>query len=196
MQSMGKGEFRHGRRYLARAFLCIAGGFASLYFYAAGLSINPMQDAFGWSRAEASIGSIGMSIAAAVSLPIAERLSDRHGALLISLLSSLGLVAGFLLLSTLTSGLVTFFSFVFLLTFFSAGTTQLTYNSVIVRHFSHWRGLALGLVMTGTGVGSVLVPLLLTPFIAEHGWRAGYAALAACAFPLGITAALKKRHRL
>lgn len=183
-------EFAQGWRYVLGAFIGIAGGFASLYFYASGLFIKPMAESFGWTRSEASVGAVAIALANMIGLPIAGRLADRVGAVKIAFLSSMALALCFVLLGALTAGLVGFALLVFLLTLLSSGSNPLTYNSVIVRHFQRRRGLALGIALTGTGLGASLVPALLTPFIAEHGWRAGYFALAAAALPFGILAAL------
>lgn len=186
-------EFVRGWRYVLGAFIGIAGGFASLYFYAAGLFIKPMAETFDWSRSEASIGAVAISVANTIALPIAGRLADKVGVVKVALISSVALAASFVVLGAFTVGLVSFFVLAFLLTALSAGSTPLTYNTVIVQHFTRRRGLALGMVLTGTGVGAVLVPALLTPFIAENGWRAGYFALAAAALPLGLLAAFLLR---
>jgi cyanate permease len=49
-------------------------------------------------------------------------------------------------------------------------------------HFDNARGTALGLAQTATGFAGALIPPLLVPYVAEHGWRQGYVALALVAF--------------
>jgi cyanate permease len=61
-----------------------------------------------------------------------------------------------------------------LLSLTTAGSSPLSFTRLVVASFDCHRGLALGTVLAGTGAGAVLVPRLLTPFVAQHGWRAGY----------------------
>ncbi|QQS32559.1 MAG: MFS transporter [Acidobacteriota bacterium] len=42
---------------------------------------------------------------------------------------------------------------------------------LVSRWFSARRGLALGILLTGTSLGGAVVPLLAQPLIAEYGWR-------------------------
>ena len=188
-------EFGTGWRFVAGAFLGIAGGFASLYFYTAGLFLKPVAHEFGWSRGEASLGSIAILVGNVIALPIAGRLVDRFGEVRVALLSSIALGISFFLLGALTCNLATYLALILLLTMSSAGTNAVAYNRVIVRHFVTQRGLALGIALTGTGVGAALVPAYLAPYIAEAGWRAGYYVLGAISLPLSFLAALMLLER-
>ncbi|MBX3293954.1 MAG: MFS transporter [Acidobacteria bacterium] len=42
---------------------------------------------------------------------------------------------------------------------------------LVTRWFSSRRGLALGILLTGTSLGGAVVPLLAQPLIAQYGWR-------------------------
>lgn len=188
------GEFRRGWRYLLGAFVGIGGGFASLYFYSAGLFIKPLTAEFGWSRGEASLGAMAFMVGNIVALPIAGRLVDRFGEVRVAFTSSLGLALAFALLGTLTAGLASFLLLTLFLTMASSGTNSVSYNRLVVRHFVVNRGLALGLALTGTAIGATLLPPLLAPFIAEQGWRPAYLILAILAFVLSSCAALLLRE--
>lgn len=171
------------------AFVGIGGGFASLYFYTAGVFIKPLAAQFGWTRGEASLGSLA-TVVGVVAFPLAGRLIDRLGEVRIAFASGLALSGSFCLLGLLTNGLASFLALIVFLTIVSAGSLSIGYNRIIVRHFSAQRGLALGLALTGTAVGSALVAPLLAVFIGTHGWRNGYFALAACSAIMTIIAAI------
>lgn len=64
----------------------------------------------------------------------------------------------------------------------SAGTA-LPYAVAISGFFDEHRGLALGLVVAGSGVGSTFGPAIAQYLVVEHGWRAGFSVI-------GIAAAL------
>lgn len=184
------GEFTTGWHIALGAFIGLAGSFASLYFYSAGLFIKPLTSEFGWSRAEASLGSIATVVGSILAMPVAGRLVDRFGERNIAFLSAIGLSLSFAALALLTADLASWLGLVLLLSVLSAGCNTISYNRAVVRHFWRNRGFALGLTLMGIGVGAALVPLLLAPFIDQHGWRAGYLALAATTLPLGAVAAL------
>lgn len=190
----GTSEFRQGWRVVLGAFIGIGGGFASLYFYTAGLFIKPMATEFGWTRGEASASAISFMIGNTLALPIAGRLVDRYGEVPVAFLSGLALAVAFAMLGFLTVGLASFLLLVLFLTVISAGSNAVSYNRLIVRNFHSQRGIALGLALTGTAIGAAAVPPFLAPFIAEHGWRPAYYLLALAALVLTAIAALMLRE--
>lgn len=170
------------------AFLGIGGGFASLYFYTAGLFIKPLAAEFGWTRGQASLGALSMVIGV-IAFPLAGRLIDRYGEIRVTLLSGLALAGSFVLLGLFTRGLASYLLLIVWLTFIGGGSVSIGYNRIIVRYFSAQRGLALGLALTGTAVGSALVAPVLAPLIGAYGWRNGYFTLAALSTVLTLVAA-------
>jgi MFS family permease len=54
-------------------------------------------------------------------------------------------------------------------------TTPLPYSAVISRWFDRRRGLALGLIMFGMGIGTVVMPVVAEKLIASFGWRNAFA---------------------
>lgn len=60
----------------------------------------------------------------------------------------------------------------------SLGFVGVLVNTVLVSNwFDKNRGLALGIVLTGTSFGGVLVPQIATPLTAAYGWRSSMAVL-------------------
>jgi len=58
------------------------------------------------------------------------------------------------------------------------GAAPVSFTRLINMRFNRARGTALGLAQMATGLAAALIPPLLIPYIAQHGWRAGYIALA------------------
>ncbi|HEX8389571.1 MAG TPA: MFS transporter [Sphingomonas sp.] len=183
-------EFARGWPVLAAAFLGIAIGVSSLYFYSLGVFIKPMAAEFGWTRGQASLGALVGTAAAALAAVPTGRLVDRYGSRPVALGSLALLAIGFVALGTLTSGLASFLALAFALSLVTAGSSPIALTRLVVAGFVHARGLALGIVLAGTGLGAILVPALLTPYIAAHGWRNGYLALAAVILVVGPVVAL------
>lgn len=60
----------------------------------------------------------------------------------------------------------------------SLGLVGVLANTVLVSNwFRRRRGTAIGIILTGTSFGGVLIPLLATPLILSYGWRTAMLAL-------------------
>lgn len=60
----------------------------------------------------------------------------------------------------------------------SLGLVGVLANTVLVSNwFRRKRGTAIGIILTGTSFGGVLIPLLATPLILNYGWRTAMLAL-------------------
>ena len=57
---------------------------------------------------------------------------------------------------------------------FGVGTTGIAFTRAVNAFFIKNRGLALGICLTSTGVMAFAMPRFMTPYVAEHGWRAGF----------------------
>lgn len=171
-------EFRQGWRVLAASLLGIAVGISSLYFYSIGVFIKPLAETFGWSRGEASLGVLVGTLCTAVMAAPVGTLVDRVGSLRVALGSLVLLAVGLASMGAAVSSLATFIALTAVLSLTTAGSSPLPFTRLVVAAFEHRRGLALGITLSGTGIGAILVPALLTPFVAAHGWRAGYYVLA------------------
>ena len=170
----GASEFKSRARILFGAFFGIMVGVSSLYFYSLGVFIKPLATAFHWTRGQASLGAlVGTAGAAVLSIP-AGRLVDRFGPAKVAALSVALLGLAFLALGLFTCDLVSFLALTALLSGVAAGSSPLPYTRLVVASFDRHRGLALGIALTGTGIGAIMVPALVAPFVAAHGWRAGY----------------------
>ena len=63
--------------------------------------------------------------------------------------------------------------------FFASAATVMPYATAVCAWFNRKRGLALGLVNAGTGVGAALMPLYAHFLLSHFGWRGGYWGVAA-----------------
>ncbi len=170
-------EFGRGWRVVAGSLLGISIGVSSLFFYSLGIFIKPIAAEFSWGRGAASLGAlVGTASAALVAIPVG-RLVDRVGSVPVAMGSLALLALALAALGTWTSNLASFLILIALLSLLTAGSTPLAYTRLVVAAFERARGLALGITLAGTGLGALLVPVCLTPFVARYGWRMGYFAL-------------------
>ncbi len=60
-----------------------------------------------------------------------------------------------------------------------AGTIPVTWTRAITSNFFKQRGLALGIMLSGTGICGILIPQYTVWLVDEFGWRMAYLGLAA-----------------
>lgn len=174
-------ELRRGWRIIAAALIGIAFGVTGLFFYSAGIFLKPVASQFGWSRTELSAVNVVAALTLAATAPFVGWIVDRIGARRVALTSSVGLSLGFLLLSRATGSFPAYLSLVALTILLGAGAAPVSFTRLINMRFDRARGTALGLAQMATGLAAALMPPLLIPYVAQHGWRAGYVALAVSA---------------
>lgn len=153
-------------------------GIAGIPAYTAGLFLKPLEAAFGWSRAMASGGHMAVYIGIALSAPFVGVFLDRFGARRVALFSMLALAAGYSLLALQPGAHAVFLAIFLTLGVLGTGASAITMTRIVSSWFERARGLALGLILTGSGLCSAVVPPVVAHVMEEHGWRWGYGALA------------------
>jgi MFS family permease len=143
--------------------------------YAFGLFFTALSAEFGWSRASLSgVFSLYAGAYAFLGL-VSGRLTDRWGPRRVVALGGLLLGAGLALSGTVHS-LGPLYA-TYLLAAFGMSTAYVPCTSTVARWFVARRGLAVGLAMSGAGVGIFACPPLVALLIERAGWRATYGLL-------------------
>ena len=169
-------EILSGYPLLLAAFLGIAIGINSIYFYTSGLFVKPLQAEFDWSRsAISSVNFVGALVSAGLA-PFVGALTDRFGVRLVAGICLLGFASGFFLVSG-AANFMEFFVFALFLQMVGTGTSPIVFSRLVNQHFNAARGLALGMSLAGTGLTGALAPRFLAGFIEENGWRDAYQVL-------------------
>lgn len=172
---------------LAAAFTGVMVSFAPIVPYTFSLFLDPLHAAFGWNR-EAMGGAFAIAaITVALVSPLIGILLDRFPPRRIILPAILAFAIALGTLSRLTSHIVQFYLTFFVIGLVANATAQFAYTRTILTWFSRRRGFALALLLTGSGIGSVLIPPLTEWMIQHHGWRSGFLLLGGIAilgFPL------------
>jgi len=169
--------------------------FAPIVPYTFSLFLNPLHAAFGWKR-EALGGMFAIAaITVAVVSPFIGMLLDRFPPRRIILPSIVVFALALASLSRLNGSLIQFYVTFFVLGLVANGTAQFAYTRTILTWFTKRRGLALALILTGSGVGSILIPPATQWMITHQGWRSAYLLLGGIAL-LGLPlTALLVRNR-
>lgn len=171
----------------AAAFVGVMTSFAPVIPYTFSLFLNPLHEAMGWRR-EALDGAFGLAaITVALVSPLIGILLDRYPPRRIILPSILIFALAIASLSRLGPSIGRFYLTFFVMGLVANGGAQFAYTRTILTWFQKNRGFALALILTGSGVGSILIPPLTQWTIGNYGWRNAYLLLGGIAligFPL------------
>jgi predicted MFS family arabinose efflux permease len=170
---------------LATCWIGLAFGFGSAAYVSFGLFVVPLSQEFGWGRGEISAGFTVMSLAVALLAPVAGSLIDRYGPRRLLLPAIVTFAAVMAAMSLMTANIWHFYAMYLLLPIAAICTGPVSYVRVIVAWFESRRGLALGIGLTGTGFGGVVIPPMVQWITQTWGWRFAYIGIA-----LGILAVL------
>ena len=134
----------------------------------------PLEQAFGWSRAEISAGIMIYSLSSVFCQWYVGRLIDRWGPRRIGL-------AGILLSGCAFSAFGTAdgsaFGWIMLWLAYSLATQFAlapVWSAAVASEFDASRGLALAVTLSGSSVVNIVGPLVATLLIASYGWRSAY----------------------
>jgi MFS family permease len=139
-----------------------------------GVFFKPIFQEFSWSRAQISSGYTAFLIGYVISVITTGKLADRYSPRPILLVSAIIIWIGFSLCSQVhTVNQLRIFLFIGGL---GGGANWSIPTSTVQRYFFNRQraGLALGIVISGVGVGAFLFALLANHLVSDHGWRDAY----------------------
>ena len=169
-----KNEFERGWAVLLGAFIGSGVGLASMVYYSTGIWIRPWQEEFGWTRAEIGFQQSISVLVMMLLAPLVGRLIDRYGLRRVTALCLLGYGLFLAIFPFMSGTLLILYALSFGYAVFGVGTTGIAFTRAVNAFFIKNRGLALGICLTSTGVMAFAMPRFMTPYVAEHGWRAGF----------------------
>ena len=178
------------RRLAASVTLSTVGGIG---MWCLAVALPTVQADLGVSRADISFAYTMNMLGFFAGGVLAGRLVDRRGIVITSILSAVGLSAGFAL-APLAPSLVLFAAAQILIGFSAAATF-----APLVADVSHWfvkrRGVAVAIAASGNYIAGALWPPIVDPMIREFGWRTTYLTAAAFCLATMIPLALTLRRR-
>ncbi|HEX5433765.1 MAG TPA: MFS transporter [Candidatus Angelobacter sp.] len=163
----------------------VLSGIATIFFTLFTLFIKPWQQDFGWNREQISQAFSLAAITVAICSPIMGRFLDRFEPrkLIAGMMVAFGL--GFASLAWLTPSLGRFEVTAVFIGIAGTGTYQLGYARIVASWFERRLGMALSVVVAGSGLGSLFIPPLVQHSITVHGWRPTILILSALPFFIG-----------
>ncbi len=149
------------------------------YLYTFGVFLGPIQEAFGWSRAQITAGVTIVATCTMAIAPFAGAAIDRLGARRMALLGVVLYSVAFAALG-LVGGSVWSWWLVWLAIGLSVQLVKPTvWSAAVAGRFVRSRGSALAVTLSGAGVASAVDPFLAQALIGRVGWRLAFPGLAA-----------------
>jgi MFS family permease len=141
-------------------------------FFTFSVFFIPVAKYFNWSRNEISLNYTAMLVAYAPGAYFAGKLAERYGPrrilLFVALLIGIGFV-GCYLANNLAIMILSYF-----IIGLGLGGTLVIPTAIVQRWFFKLRGLAVGLVIAGNGIGGLIFAPLANHLITVYGWQTSY----------------------
>jgi MFS family permease len=168
----GAGRIFHGWYIVATCFV--------VNFVVFGISVNtftvyvkPIQADMGWSRGEISLGISLAAVAMGMGAPFIGKLIDRVGARL-AMAAGAGIIGLCTILLSQAQSLSYLYG-VFIVSGVGQGAATIIPISLVISNwFTVTRGKALGIAMTGTGLGAMVMVPVTSWIVVNWGWRTSY----------------------
>lgn len=184
----GSGAGAEWRKYWILPLTAALGYSSSvLHIYSLGPFFEPLQQEFGWSRAEISSGvTFAAFISAIFCIPIGV-LVDRIGPRVIGTVGVLLMCGSVALLSTATGSLMNWALLWCVVSLGTFGVLTTIWVGAVSSRFVVSRGMAIGVTLAGASIAATVFPLLASWLIGNYGWRVAFMGLggiwAAVVFP-------------
>ena len=163
---------------VAASSLALVASQGPINVFATGIFIKPISQELGFGRGDIATAIGISSVMTAIASPFFGRLIDRYGVrtpLAVSIILFALATAAMSLLPGSVFGLYAMFALAGL---FAIGQTPGSYSKVIAAWFDRQRGFALGIVLAGVGMGTIVLPMICKTLIGTFGWREAYLGLA------------------
>lgn len=168
-------EWRQHWRIIIPCFLGVM--LISTHGYALSVMILPLEQEFGWPRAQISAGYMIISIVALFGAPLVGNLVDKVGPRKIGLSGILLYCAMLASLSLATPNILSWWGLWSALAIGALTIMPAVWVAILNGYFFKSRGLAMAIALSGTGMGAALWPMITHALVDEFGWRMAYVGL-------------------
>lgn len=166
------------RRYWILPVVAALGNSASvLHIYSLGPFMQPLNEAFGWGRAEVSAGITVANCGAIALYAVAGLLIDKWGPRRVGLIGVVIMTSAVALLGSATGSLFNWLALWMVVIIGTVSVQPTIWTGAVASRFDASRGLAVALTLAGSGAASTLLPLVATWLIGQFGWRMAFVGL-------------------
>jgi len=166
------GSVYYGWWLLAGSVVAMALG-SGVSFWAFGLYVQPMEDQFGWTRAEVSLGFAVSILVSGLAGPLVGKWIDVQGARIVIIIGAALTGATYILLAT-TSELWQWYAYLSINAFPRQMMFFIPFQTLIARWFDRRRGVALSVLGSGFSLGGFVVVPVMQVIIARFGWEGSF----------------------
>jgi MFS family permease len=145
-----------------------------------GVFTQPLEQAFGWSRAEVTSGLLSYSVGMVLLSPIFGNMVDRWGPRRVGIPGVMLVGIGFALFGSATGSLVNWLFLWLVFALLSQAAKATVWTAAVSSEFRTGRGLALAVTLAGSGVGNSVAQLSSYYLINWFGWRLAYVIMGLC----------------
>ncbi|MGQ7859921.1 MFS transporter [Pseudomonas sp. D5002] len=172
-------EFKRGWRVVLLGLFGICTSITAALLYAFGTLVIPLEQAFGWSRGDLQASITFLFAGVAISTQVVGWLYRRYGLRRVAIVSIVLQIVGYFAITQIQGSIGWLYLAFFAMPIVCAGTIAITWTQLVNLWFERNRGLALAIILCGTGLMAMVLPPLLSRLIAAYGWQAGFFALGA-----------------
>lgn len=186
-KARSQNRISYGWYILAASFIILF--FSGGAIYSVGVMFKPIINELGWSRGTFSIALFLNMAVYAFSLIVAGKAYDRYGPKWLIIISSILFSGGFIGIFFVN----TFWQYLALYGVISAagmgGTTVPIFAAILSKWFEKYRGLAISLAISGSGIGQFIIVPLVTRLVVFQGWRVSFFLLGTIVLVINISLA-------
>ena len=181
MQSNGQPNARAEWREHWTIVLAAAAGYAvaSIISYSSSLFIQPLQDEFGWSRAQIMSGHSIAALAGVIFAPFTGLAVDRFGPRRLGIAAIIAVCLAVALFGLTGSNINMWRGLWVPMAFAIVLVQPSVWTSAVTSVFSAGRGFALAVMLCGGSVASIITPQVTNFLIENYGWRMAFVGLGA-----------------
>lgn len=165
-------EVYYGWWIVAAATLALGVG-GGLSFWTFTVYITPLENDFGWSRAEVSGAVSAAFLVSGLAGPFIGSWIDRHGSRSAILIGSVLTGACYMLLASI-GALWHLYALHVAASFFRSWAFYIPFQALVARWFSRRRGTAIAIASSGFSLGGIVFVPLIAFLVNNLGWRQSY----------------------
>jgi predicted MFS family arabinose efflux permease len=149
----------------------------SVAVYSLGLFMAPLQQAFGWSRAEVSSGMLVFAVIGTVFSTFAGAIVDRWGTRRLAVFGVVLASFAIMAFALATPSIAVWWGLWALFSLANMAVSPVIWTAAVSSVFKIGRGLALATTLCGVAISALVGPALSRWAIDGYGWRAAFVVL-------------------